>query len=152
MSPLPERISLGSLGALNLLPDPRGVRFGTVHYLVCLQHWVALGWCQQWRQGKSVQLAPVWSALLSLPIPPYDPAAQHTHEGLVPGSQTTRGLAAVTRTAPPAATTANNANAADPVEASSPASSFKRAMGVLHVLGCPEFQKVWVCMRVFACV
>ena len=54
MSPLPERINSRSVGALNLLSDPRGVRFGTDHYLVCLQHWVALGWCQQWRQGKSV--------------------------------------------------------------------------------------------------
>ena len=73
--PPPERISSGSLGALNLLSDPRGVRFGTGHYLVCLQHWVALGWCQQWRQGKLVQFAPVWSALLSPLTPPYDPAA-----------------------------------------------------------------------------
>ena len=38
MSSLPERISLGSLGALNLLSDPRGVMFGTGHHLVCLQH------------------------------------------------------------------------------------------------------------------
>ena len=59
MSPLPERIRSGSLGALNLLADLRGVRFGTGHYLVCLQHWVAPGWCHQWRQGKSVQFAPV---------------------------------------------------------------------------------------------
>ena len=73
--PLPERISSGSLGALNLLADPRGVRFGTGHDLVCLQHWVALDWCQQWRQDKSVQFAPVWSALLSLPLPPYDRTA-----------------------------------------------------------------------------
>ena len=111
-----------------------------------------VGWCQQWRQGKLVQFAPVWSALLSLPTPPYDPAAQHTYEGLVPGSRTTRGLAAVTRTAPPAATRANNANAADPVQAPSPASSFRQVRGVLHALGCAQFQKVCVCMRVFACV
>ena len=87
-----------------------------------------------------MQFAPVWSALLSFPPPPpYDPAAQHTYEGLVPWSRTTRGSAAVTRTVPPAATTANNANAADPVEAPSPASSFRHVMGVLHALGCPEF-------------
>ena len=59
MSPLPERINSGSLGALNLLSDHRAVRLGTGHYPLCLQHWVALGWCQQWRQGKSVQFAPV---------------------------------------------------------------------------------------------
>ena len=149
-SPLPERISSGSLGALNLLSDPRGVRFGTGHCLVC--HLVLLGWCQQWRQGKSVQFAPLWSALLSLPPPPYDPAAQHTYEGLVPGLRTTRGWAAVTRTATPAATTAPATNAAHPVEALSPASSFRQAMGVLHALGCPEFQKVCVYVRVFVFV
>ena len=59
---------------------------------------------------------------------------------------------AVTRTAPPAATTANNANAADPVEAPSPASSFRQGMGVLHALECPKFQNICVRMRVFACV
>ena len=53
---------------------------------------------------------------------------------------------------PAAAIAANNANPADPVEAPSPASSFMQAMGVLHALGCPEFQKVCVCMRVFACL
>ena len=41
------------------------------------------------------------------------------------GPRTTRGLAAVTRTAPPAAAIAANNNAADPVEAPSPASSFR---------------------------
>ena len=51
MCPLGEKASLGSLGALNVLSDPRGVGFGTGHYLVCLQHWVALGWCQRW--GKA---------------------------------------------------------------------------------------------------
>ena len=117
-----------------------------------LQYWVALGWCQQWRQGKLVQFAPVWSCMLSLPTPRYDPAAQHTYNGLRPGSRTTRGLGAVTRMALPAATTANNAHAADPVEAPSPASSFTQAMGVLHAPGCPKFQKVCVCMCVFACV
>ena len=75
--------------------------------------------------------------------PPYNPAAHHTYEGLVHGSRTTRGLAAVTRTAPPATTTANSANAANPVEAPSPPSSFRQAMGLLHALACPEFYKVF---------
>ena len=94
------------------------------------------------------------SAVLSPPTPPNDPAAQHTYEGLVPGSCTTRGLAAVTRTPPPppAATTANTTNAAGLGEAPSPASSFRHAMGVLHALGCPTFKKVCVCMCVFALV
>ena len=68
-------------------------------------------------------------------------------------SRTTRGLATVTRTVPPAAITAGNANAADPVEAPSPTSSFRQAMVVPHhVLWSPEFQKVCVCMCVFACI
>ena len=73
MSPLPERISSGTLGALNLLADPCGVRFVTGHCVVCLQHCLALDWCQWWRQGMSVQFAPVWSALLSLPTTPTSP-------------------------------------------------------------------------------
>ena len=96
-----------------------------------------------------MQFAPVWSAMLSLPTPLYDPAAQHTYQGLVPVSRTTRGLAAVTPTPPLAA---NTANAADPMEAPSPASSFMQAMAVLHALGCPKFQKVCVYVRVFAFV
>ena len=36
MCPRGESVSSGALGALNLLSDPRGVRFGTGHYLVCL--------------------------------------------------------------------------------------------------------------------
>ena len=70
----------------------------------------------------------------------------------MPGSRTTRGLAAVTRTPPPAANTAPAANAADPVEAPSPASSFKPAVGVMHALGCAKFQKVCVYMCVFVFV
>ena len=45
---------MGALPALNLLYDPRGVRFGTPHWLVLLQHWAQLGWVRQWRQGKAV--------------------------------------------------------------------------------------------------
>ena len=92
-----------------------------------------------------MQLAAVWRALLT---PPTDPGAQHTCEGLVPGSPTSSGLAAITRMAPPAAA-ANTAtaSAADPVEARTAASNFRLAMGVLHAKGC-------VCVYVFvpACV
>ena len=38
LAPMPEAITVGALPALNLLFDPRGVRFGTPHYLVLLQH------------------------------------------------------------------------------------------------------------------
>ena len=67
MCPRGERVTSEALGALNLMSDPRGVRFGTGHYVVCLHHWVALGWCQQLRQGKSVQFVLAWLALLTLP-------------------------------------------------------------------------------------
>ena len=66
----------------------------------------------------------------------------------MPRSRTTRGLAAVTWTAPLAAAIATNNSATVPVEAPSPASSFRRAMGVLHGLGCAKFHKVCV----YACV
>ena len=36
--PAGGRVSSGALGAFNLLSDPRGVRFGTGHYMVCLQY------------------------------------------------------------------------------------------------------------------
>ena len=78
--------------------------------------------------------------------------AQYTYERLLPGSRTTRGLVPVTQKAPPAATTANTANATDPVEAPSPASSFKQAIGVRHALGAQNFRRyvcVCVCLRVF---
>ena len=54
--------------------------------LVCVQHWVALGWCQQWRQGKSLQFPPVRPALLPPPPPPPSPSPT------IPGPSTpTRG-------------------------------------------------------------
>ena len=39
-----EHILVGSLTVLNLLADPNEVCFRTAHYLVCLWHWVHLGW------------------------------------------------------------------------------------------------------------
>ena len=125
------------------------------HYLVCMQHWVAPGWCQQWRQGKLVHFAQVWFALLALPTPPTIPRPST----LTRGSCLIRAPPAGWRPSlgrppppPAAAIAANNANAADPVEAPSPASNFMQAIGVLHALGCLEFQKLCVCMRVFACL
>ena len=100
-----------------------------------------------------MRFAPVWFALLAQPtLPPYDPRAQHTYEGLVPGSRTTRGLAAVTRTAPPAAAIADNATAADPVEAPCAASNFRQPMGVLHAQVCSISEGVCVCVCVCVCV
>ena len=67
--PMPEAISVGALPALNLLFDPRGVRFGTPHYLVLLQHKAQLGWVRQWRQGKAVAFGVDWATVLALPRP-----------------------------------------------------------------------------------
>ena len=73
LAPMPEAISAGALPALNLLFDPRGVRFGTPHYLVLLQHWAQLGWVRQWRQGKAVAFGVDWATVLALPRPFYNP-------------------------------------------------------------------------------
>ena len=97
-----------------------------------------------------MQFAPMCCALMSLPTPPYNPAAQHTHEGLVPGPHTTRGLAPITRTAPPAATTANTTNAADPVEAPAPPQGSGRRWGCCMLWGAQNFKSyvcVCVCLR-----
>ena len=67
------------------------------------------------------------------------------------GSWTTRGLAAFTRAAAPAAP-ANAATAADPVEAPNAASKFWLAIGVLHAQGCAAFQKACVYVRVLVCL
>ena len=90
------------------------------------------------------------SACPAAPPPPHDPGAQHTYEGLLPASRTTRGLATVTRTAPLAAAANTAAVAADPVEAPTAASIFRLAMGVLHARGCAEFHKVCVYVSVLA--
>ena len=76
----------------------------------------------------------------------------HTPKGLVLGSWTTRGLAAVTRAAAPAAPAKAAATAADPSEAPTAASKLWLAMGVLNAQGCAHFQKVCVYVRVLACV
>ena len=73
---MPESISAGSLPALNLLFDPRAIRFGTPHYQVLLQHWAQLGWVKQWRQGKAVVFGVDWGTVLALPRPIYDPECQ----------------------------------------------------------------------------
>ena len=140
MCPAGEQVCTGSLGALNLLDDPRGIRFGNAHYLVCLTHWVALGWCRQWRQGKSVYFAPNWPTLLALPNPIYDPGAQHTCEGLVAGSRgTNKGVAAVVRQPKTTRTPT-----ADPVEAPTASAAFRAAMGAVQAQGGPGFGEVCV--------
>ena len=79
-SPVPEGISVESLSSLNLCGDPQGVQFGTTHFQVALQHWVTLGWCRQWRQGKGVHFAVQWTAVLAPPRPIYEPATKQQYE------------------------------------------------------------------------
>ena len=71
----------------------------------------------------------------------------------MPGCRTTRGLAAATQMAAPAAVAkrAAAAAAADPVGAATTASNFRLAMGVLHAQGRLEFQKVCVYACLLAC-
>ena len=80
LAPMPEAINAGSLPALKLLFEPRGVRFGTPHNQVLLQHWAQPGWVKQWSQGKAVVFEVCWAA--SWPCP---------------GPSTTRGVSPRTR-------------------------------------------------------
>ena len=91
-----------------------------------------------------MQFAPVWLIPLALPSPHYNPAAK----GLVPGSRTTRGWAAVTQTIAPAAAGNAAAAASDPEEAPTAASNFQLAVGVVHAQGCAQFHKEYVYVRV----
>ena len=82
LAPMPEAISVGALPALNLLYDPRGVRFGTPHWLVLLQHWAQLGLVRQWRQGKAVAFGVDWATVLAQPRPVYQPRLPALARGL----------------------------------------------------------------------
>ena len=89
MGPLLEAIKVCSLSSLNLCRDPRGVRFGNVHFLVALQHWVPSGWGRQWRQRKRVEITVQWTVGLVAMRPLYDPAVQHQYEGTGAGTRPT---------------------------------------------------------------
>ena len=69
LAPMPEAINVGCLPALNLLFDPRAVRFGTPHYQVRLQHWAQLGWVKLWRQRKAVVFGVDGAIVMALPRP-----------------------------------------------------------------------------------
>ena len=102
MSPVHGAISVGCLSSLNLCGDPRGVRFGTAHFIVALQHLVTLGWCKQWQQGKRVDFMFQWTAVLAGARPVYDPAVQHQYEGTGAGTRATP-TAFASRVVPPCA-------------------------------------------------
>ena len=106
---------MGALPALNLLFDPRGVRFGTPHYLLLLQHRAQLGWVRQWRQGKAVAFGVDWATVLALPRPIYDPGCQPSYEGLVPQSRAVKPAAVAATAAKPGAQAAPMASAGAPV-------------------------------------
>ena len=134
LAPMPEAISVGALPALNLLFDPRGVRFGAPHYLVLLRHWAQLGWVGKWRQGKPVALRVDWAIVPALPRPINDPGCQPSYEGLVPQSRAVKVAAVAANTAKPAAQAAPMVSAGAPVgpmEAPSAASLFREAMGAV---------------------
>ena len=138
LAPMPEAISVGALPALNLLYDPRGVLFGTPHWLVLLQHWGQLGWVRQWRQGKAVAFGVDWATVLAHPRPVYDPGCQPSYEGLVPQSRAAKAAPTAATTAKPGAQAAPMASAAAPVapvEAPSAAALFREAMGAVQAGG-----------------
>ena len=129
---------MGALPALNLLYDPRGVRFGTPHWLVLLQHWAQLGWVRQWRQAKAVAFGVDWATVLAQPRPIYDPGCQPSYEGLVPQSRAAKAATTAATAAKPGAQAAPMASAAAPVapvEAPSAAALFREAMGAVQAGG-----------------
>ena len=129
---------MGALPALNLLFDPPGVRFGTPHYLVLLQHWAQLGWVRQWRQGKAVAFGVDWAIVLALPRPIYDPGCQPSYEGLVTQSRAVKSATAAATAAKPGAQAAPMASAGAPVapvEAPTAAALFREAMGAVQAGG-----------------
>ena len=134
-APMPEAISAGALPALNLLFDPCGVRFGTPHYLVLLQHWAQLGWVKQWRQAKAVAFGVDWATVLALPRPIYDPGCQSSYESLVPQSRAVKLATAAATAAKLGAQAAPMASAGAPVapmEAPNASALFLEAMGVVQ--------------------
>ena len=100
---MPEAISAGALPALNLLFDPRGVRFGTPHYLVLLQHWAQLGLVRQRRKGEAVACGVDWATVLARPRPIYDQGCQPSYEGLVPKSCAAKSATTAATAAKPGA-------------------------------------------------
>ena len=106
LSCLPEEgINVGSLRALNLLFDPRSVRFQMAHYSVLPQRW-----CKQWRQGRPVVFGSVWA----LPRPVYNPGCQASYEGLLPNTRLVKVAAKAANTAQPAAVAPEAASPGDP--------------------------------------
>ena len=112
LSPVPGGISVGSLSSLKLCGDPRGVRFGTAHFHVALQHWVAVRGAGSGGKGRGSTLRSAVGASTGSPmtsagtrgaaaaataglvnavavfcVPPPDPS----HRCWVTGSQTGRG-------------------------------------------------------------
>ena len=137
MPPLPP-CQRQSLWTLNLLFDPRGVRFGTPHYLVLLQHWAQLGWVRHWRQGKAVAFGVDWATVLALPRPIYDPGCQPSYEGLLPQSRAVKSATTAATAAKPGAQAAPMASVGAPVapvEAPSAAALFREAMGAVQAGG-----------------
>ena len=135
LAPMQEAMSAGRLPALNLLFDPRGIRFGTVHYRVLLQHWAQLGWVEQLRQGKAVVFGVDWVIVLPLPRPIYDSGCQPSYEGLIPRSRAVKAASVAANVAKPPAQSAPMASAEAPVEAPNAASLFREAMGAVEAGG-----------------
>ena len=142
LAPLSESISAGSLPALNLLFDPRAVRFGMPHYQVALQHGAQLGS----RSGaRARQWCWEWIGPLSWPCPdPFTiPGCQCSYECLIPNSRSVKAAAVAANVAKPAAQSAPMASAGAPIEAPSAASHFRDAMEAVQAVGTSGSFDVW---------
>ena len=101
---------------------------------VAPQHWVTLGWCRKWGQGKGVHFAVQWNAVLAPQRPVYDPAAQHQYEesgGGTPNTTTAFAKAEVPAAAPPPPSALAEVMG-DPVEDPTASTHFRRAMTTVH--------------------
>ena len=126
---------MGSLPALNLLFDPRAIRFQTAHYQVLLQHRTQLGWVKQWRQGKAVVFGVDWGNILALLQPIYDLDCQPLYEGLIPNSRSVKAASVAANVAKPAAQSAPTASVGARIDAPTAASHFGDAMGAVQAAG-----------------
>ena len=122
----------------------QGVRFGTAHFHVALQHWVTLGLCRRRRRGKGANFAVQWTVVLPLPHPVYDPAAQHQYEGS--GGRHAKHRHRVRQGGRPCRSRARRARRRHgrPVEAPTASIPYRTAMATVQAKGAPTSFEVCV--------
>ena len=144
LSPVRESSSVASLSSLNVCGDPQGVRLATANFHDALQHWVTLGWCRKWRQGKGIHFAVQWTVVLAPPRPVYDPAADHQYKGSRGGTHNTATAFAKAAARAATAPAAIADVMADPMEPPMASTHFRIAMAVVWAQGAPTSFEVCV--------